>query len=200
MKLTPTYHFAPRLTDMLEFNKLLKPALPDSISWTMRKYSFDSRAARMRTRRFLLRQYSSRKMGIPGGTFMLSFATADAWKHRITTLRCLIRLAPEITSFVIIENKSMSVTLTFDAAGGKPIASPATGRCFTGRLLAAKPHAPYPIKSPWSTIMARPDLRRTRLRQAARQTGYCLIGDPTGRSRGLQLPGWCEFTSFIWPA
>ncbi len=88
----------------------------------------------------------------------------------------------------------MSVTLTFDAARRKTIASPATGAMLHWATTGGKPHTPYPIKSPWSIIMARPrPTPHSTARQAARQTGYCLRIQPGDRV-AFQLPGWCEFT------
>lgn len=88
----------------------------------------------------------------------------------------------------------MSVTLTFDAARRKPIASPATGAMLHWATTGGKPHAPYPIKSPWSIIMARPRTYAALDYAASRpQTGYCLRIQPGDRV-AFQLPGWCEFT------
>ncbi len=119
----------------------------------------------------------------------LSFATADALKHRITTLRRLIRLAPEITSFVLIENKSMSVTLTFDAARRKTYReSGYWGDASLGDYWRQTAHAvPDKIAVVDNHGASGPTPHST-ARQAARKL-VTVSGDSTGRSRGLSASG-----------
>ncbi len=45
--------------------------------------------------------------------------------------------------------------------------------------------------------MARPDLRRARLRGKPPATGYCLRGSQPGDRVAFQLPGWCAYLIYL---